>query len=317
VARRRFTFTSRIQDANMTNARLDCLVVGGGPAGLTAATYLARFRRRFTVVDSGASRATLIPVSHNCPGFPDGISGPDLLTRLRDQATRYGSDLRRGSVTRLERNGHHFLAEVDGQEIAASTVLIATGIVDRQPKLPGLRALIQEGHVRLCPVCDGYEVIDKTVAVLGPTPQAVKKALFLRTFTERITILPLGPELAVGEPERRRLLQAEIPCELEPVVAIEADGDEITAVMASGRRESVEVLYPALGSEVRSDLALSLSADCNELGCIITDPHQQTSVPGLYAAGDVVNELNQISVAFGHAAIAATAIHNELALRET
>ncbi|MFC7399874.1 NAD(P)/FAD-dependent oxidoreductase [Chelatococcus sp. GCM10030263] len=299
----------------MTNARLDCLVVGGGPAGLTAATYLARFRRRFALIDSGASRAALIPVSHNCPGFPDGIPGPDLLARLAAQAGRYGAAVQRGTVTRLTRTEDGFLADVDGQEIAAATVLIATGIVDKEPDLPGLGRLIREGHVRLCPVCDGYEVIDKTVAVLGPTAQAVKKALFLRTFTANLTILPLGPEFTLAEPERGRLQEAGISCPQEPVVELHVEGDDIAAVMASGRRERVEVLYPALGADVRSDLAIALGAHCNDLGCIITDPHQETSVAGLYAAGDVVNELNQISVAFGHAAIAATAIHNELTRR--
>jgi thioredoxin reductase (NADPH) len=297
----------------MTDARLDCLVVGGGPAGLTAATYLARFRRRFAVIDSGASRAALIPVSHNCPGFPDGISGPDLLARLAAQAGCYSAEVQRGTVTRLTRTEDGFLADVDGREIAAATVLIATGIVDNEPDLPGLGRLIREGHVRLCPVCDGYEVIDKAVAVLGPTGQAVKKALFLRTFTANLTILPLGPDCTLAEPERRQLHEAGISCALEPVIELHVEGDDIAAVTASGRRERVEVLYPALGSDVRSDLAVALGAHCNDLGCIITDPHQETSVPGLYAAGDVVNELNQISVAFGHAAIAATAIHNKLA----
>jgi thioredoxin reductase (NADPH) len=300
----------------MTDARLDCLVVGGGPAGLTAATYLARYRRRIAVIDSGASRAALIPVSHNCPGFPDGIAGPDLLARLRVQTQRYGVEVERGTVMQLQRAKNGFRAAVDGREIAAATVLIATGIVDKEPDLPGLGTLIREGHVRLCPVCDGYEVIDKAVAVLGPTEQAVKKALFLRTFTQRLTILPLGPDFAVSQADRRRLQEARIRCDLEPVIELHVEGDEIAAVLASGRRERVEVLYPALGCNVRSDLAAALGARCNAIGCIVTDPHQETSVPGLFAAGDVVNELNQLSVAFGHAAIAATTIHNRLSREE-
>ncbi|WP_239025111.1 NAD(P)/FAD-dependent oxidoreductase [Rhodoligotrophos defluvii] len=296
---------------------LDCLVIGAGPAGLTAAIYLARYRRRFLVLDSGASRASLIPISHNVPGFPDGIPGRDLLTRLHRQAQRYGSDLRHGTVADLSRQGDGtFLARTDDdREITARTVLIATGIVDNQPDLPSLRRLIEEGHVRLCPVCDGYEVMGKSVAVLGPMSQAVKKALFLRTFTEKLTVLALGPDCTGTEEERLNLHKAGIRCDFRPVTDLLVEGDEITAVLDDGRRHQIEVLYPALGAEVRTSLALALGATCNESGCLIADPHQQTSVPGLYAAGDIVNELNQIAVAFGHAAIAATAIHNALAGR--
>ena len=109
---------------------LDCLIVGGGPAGLTAAIYLARYRRAAVIVDEGASRAALIPASHNYPGFK-GIAGPDLLARLRDQALLYGAALEHGRVTTLQRRPRRgFLARWQGREVAARTVLLATGLVD-------------------------------------------------------------------------------------------------------------------------------------------------------------------------------------------
>ena len=108
---------------------MDCLVIGGGPAGLTAAIYLARFRRRFLVVDAGASRASWIPVSHNHAGYPDGIAGTDLLARMRAQAERYGAEIIRGRVERLERpaGGGFTAVMADGSRHEAERVLLATG----------------------------------------------------------------------------------------------------------------------------------------------------------------------------------------------
>src|SRR3954468_14848735 len=109
---------------------LDCLIVGGGPAGLTAAIYLARYRRKTRLVDSGESRAALIPESHNYPGFR-GIAGPDLLRRLRDQAGLYGAVLERGRVSALNRGDDGiFIAKAGSSEIQARFVLLATGLVD-------------------------------------------------------------------------------------------------------------------------------------------------------------------------------------------
>src|SRR5687767_8383844 len=149
------------------DAPWDCLIVGGGPAGLTAATYLARFRRSTLVIDAGESRAALIPTSHNYPAFADGISGPDLLDRLRAQASQYGAVLRVASVERLERLGREFIATVDqGGEVRAQTVIVATGIVDEKPNLPGMPQFIYRGRVRFCPICDGYEAMDRRIAVI-------------------------------------------------------------------------------------------------------------------------------------------------------
>lgn len=295
-----------------SGALLDCLVVGGGPAGLTAATYLARFRRDFLVADGGDSRASWIPISHNCPGFPDGVRGPELLALMRRQAERYGAPIRSGTVTELRHDGEVFEARFDDRLVRARTVLLATGIVDHEPDLPNIRQVVRDGHVRICPICDGYEVAGKRVAVLGPIGPGVKKALFLRGFSDDVTFLPLGPDLVLSEADRAALEAAGIGYQPDGIEHLEVDGEEIVAVARSGRRHEVEVLYPAMGATVRADLARQAGAHCNEQGCIVADPHQMTTVDGLYAAGDVVDELNQIAVATGHAAIATTAIHNRL-----
>ena len=124
------------------DAPWDCLIVGGGPAGLAAATYLSEFRRSTLVIDAGESRAALIPTSHNYPAFADGISGPALLDRLRAQASQYGTVLRAASVERLERQGREFIATVDhGGEVQAQTVIVATGYRRRKAKSAGHAAV--------------------------------------------------------------------------------------------------------------------------------------------------------------------------------
>lgn len=293
---------------------LDCLIVGGGPAGLTAAIYLARFRRNVVLVDSGSSRATLIPTSHNYPGFPEGISGPELLANLREQAAEYGAVLRQGRVDALTRHDNGFQVEIDGAKAALSarTVLLATGIVDEKPALPSLSEFIYRGGVRFCPICDGFEATDRRIGVLGPLRNAVKKALFLRTFSRDIVLLPLDPDIRLDKAQRASLREAGIAEPTEAVADLEADGERVRAVMASGAEVEVEILYPAMGADVRSELATSIGARCNDQGCLFADPHQMTSVPCLYAVGDITQELHQISVATGQAAVAATHIHNTL-----
>jgi thioredoxin reductase (NADPH) len=197
---------------------LDCLIIGGGPAGLTAAIYLARYRRKTLLVDAGESRAALIPESHNYPGFR-GIGGPALLAKLREQAERYGASLVRGSVAALAREGEAFAASAGAETLRARSVLIATGIVDRKPQTQGLREGIAVGAIRFCPICDGYEAMDKRIGVLGPLAHAGAKALFLRTYSRALTVFPTEPD-----GERDALLAAGITIAGAPT-AVEPSGD--------------------------------------------------------------------------------------------
>jgi thioredoxin reductase (NADPH) len=290
---------------------LDCLIVGAGPGGLVAATYLARYRRRIAVVDAGASRARWIPTSHNCPGFPLGVSGTTLLARLRRQAEEHGVVVTHGRVESLSREAvagtdagaggatDVFVArDVAGNEWRAAMVILATGIVDRLPQVEGgddaLAAAIEAGTLRLCAVCDGYEARDSRIAVLAPADDAQRHADFLRTFSRTVD--------AIDSAAPYRLECDAGSCRIETGAG---DGP------GAGVRE-YDTLYPVLGSDVQSQLARDLGAAGDEEGALHTDAHQETSIAGLYAIGDVVSALNQIAVAVGHAAIAATAVHNRL-----
>ncbi len=136
------------------------------------------------ILDAGHSRASYSPKTRNYPGFPDGISGDELLARLRAQASRYGAQviLQRVDSLRMEEGG--FVAHAGGREVRARAVLLATGIVDIAPEMPGLLEAIAAGCIRLCPICDGHEVIDRKVAIYGPVATALDHALFMRTFTQ-------------------------------------------------------------------------------------------------------------------------------------
>lgn len=301
----------------MDTDKLDCLVVGGGPAGMTAAIYLARYRRNALVVDANESRAAWIPRSHNHAGFPDGVNGVELLARMSAQAREYGAVVERGTIERLENDGDCFLAEVNGRRLAARTVLLATGVVNRRPAMDPVeheRAMAR-GHLRYCPICDAFEVIDKRVGVLGADGHGVAEALFLRSYTADLTLMP-AKFAEVGPEDSARLAQHGIKLIEAPVHQLSTGEQCIEVTLADGTKLSFDSLYPALGSDPRSDLARQLGCTLSADGCIVVDAHQATDVPGVFVAGDVVEALDQISVAMGHAAIAATAIHNRLRVAE-
>ena len=298
----------------MPSEALDCLIIGAGPAGLTAALYLARYRRNIAVVDAGQSRAELIPVSHNFPGFPDGISGAGLLQRLREQAGRYGVKVTHGRVTELLQHDG-FSAAIGAEKIRARKVLLAAGVLDRKPEFASsfdIRGATLAGLVRWCPVCDGYEVLDRNVALIASVDCGPAHALFLRSYSRQVTWLVCPGTGTVSDSERQRLRTAGICIQETPIAGIRVVGNSIAIDFQDASQSTFDTLYPMLGITAQSSFATKLGAKCDENRELIVDAHQQTTVPGLYAAGDMVKALNQMAVGMAHAATAATAIHNAL-----
>jgi thioredoxin reductase (NADPH) len=299
----------------MPDPAVDCLIVGGGPAGLTAAIYAARFGLSVTVIDAGHSRASLIARTHNHAGFPDGIAGPELLDRMRRQAARYGARLRLGQVTALGKSGDGFVAALDGDSVAGRRVLLATGVTNHRPA--GLdealhTAALASGAWRYCPVCDGHEVTDQPVAVIGTGGHGHREALFLRAHTPHLTLIAPEASHDLTATQRGELAEAGVRLLDGPAGDFELIPEGL-ALTCAGGRQVFRSVYPALGSSVHSGLAAGLGADLTADGCIKVDAHQRTSVPGLYAAGDVVIGLDQISHAMGEAGVAATTLRNDLA----
>jgi thioredoxin reductase (NADPH) len=299
----------------------DCAIVGGGPAGLTAAIYLTRFLRRTVLFDRGGSRAALIPASHNHAGFPDGINGRELLSRMAEQARRYGADLREAAVTSVAQDGDGWLLGGDGITIRARAVLIATGVDNRCPDLPSgvHRTALDTGKLRYCPICDGYEAggpkNDRRIGVVGAQSRGVAEALFLRTYSPHITLFT-REACELHEKDRAELSRAGIAWDPRPVQDYDFSGEAVRLRFADDEAAEIDTLYPALGSEPNIELIDQLGLRTDKEDCIVCDDHQRLGLKGLYAAGDVVAALDQISVAMGHAAIAATAMHNDLRERD-
>ena len=288
---------------------VDVLIVGAGPAGLTAATYLARFRRSVLVADGGKPRACWIPVSHNMPGFPEGITGEDILKRMTAQATEYGAVVEPGRIEALRVDGDGFLADLNGRSLRTRAVVLATGLLDRKPRIPGVDDAIERSLVRICPICDGYEAMGKAVAVIGDDDMGLREAAFLRTYSDRVTLIHIGEGPAPSPDEAARL---GVEVLVGPVEAVRLQDDRATCLTWGGVERAFDHVYSALGTTPAVDLAVRLGARRADDGRLAVDDHQATSVPGLWAVGDVVRGLNQIAVATAEAAVAATAVHNEL-----
>lgn len=290
----------------------DALVVGGGPAGMTAALYLARFRRTVAVVDAGCSRLARIPLSHNYPGFPHGVAGAALHARLQQQLQPYPVDWCTDTVAAVSREGDGFsLQGAGGGRWRSRLLLLATGVSDIAPDAPHMAQALRQGLLRYCPVCDGHEVIDRAVGVYGHSGAVVAEAVFLRHFSPRVTVFLEGGPQSLDADARRRLQQEGIGLVVAPHMEISLSGGRICVAHAQ-EASLCDSLYCALGLRVHNACALQLGARCDDDGYVLVDAHGASTVPGLYAAGDVAQGLNQIAVATGHAAIAATAMHRAL-----
>ncbi|MDQ0250590.1 thioredoxin reductase (NADPH) [Sphingomonas kyeonggiensis] len=293
----------------------DCIIIGGGPAGLTAAIYLARFHLGIRLFDCGSSRAAQIPCTRNHAGFPEGISGKELLARMLAQAEKYGAVRELAEVESLRLLDDGFGVRVGAREHAARTVLLATGVVNNRPDMPRdlHDAALARGLLRYCPICDGYEVTDKRIGVIGTASHGVAEALFLRGYSANVTLV--APEAHdLSEEETAKLDAAGIARIDGPCGGYAIEGERFAFDTAGGRL-AFDSVYPALGSKIRSGLAIQVGARADENGCLEVDDHQRTSVPGLFAAGDVARGLDQISHAMGEAGVAATTIRNLLAER--
>lgn len=302
----------------MTPTKAECVIVGAGPAGLTAALYMARYRRRTLVLHDGTARALRIPLTHNAPGYPDGITGADLIKRMTRHAVEHGAELFEAHVTKVRHQDDMFLiTSDDGREWTARTLILATGLHLNQIPLNHAthEAAIRAGVLRYCPICDAYEHIDKKVGVIGCDTQGGNEAMFLRRYSSDVTLIPRRyGELT--KQERAALDRAGIRVLAAPTRAYHMDGDGLTVLLEDDTRWTFDVVYPALGVRPRTELAEALGLPIDDVGCLDAQTPFATEIAGLYSAGDIVKGLDQINVAIAHGAIAATRAHNWLRERD-
>ncbi|QJR81480.1 NAD(P)/FAD-dependent oxidoreductase [Alteromonas pelagimontana] len=288
-----------------------CIIIGAGPAGMTAALYLNRFYREITVLDAGCSRARWIPKTHNCPGFPDGLSGDELLERMRLQAENYGTRVIPETASQIQRvEGGFSVSDTRGGQYLGRTVLLATGAEDILPPDPWVAKAVGCGALRLCAICDGFEASDDNIAVYGPLRSVFDHARFMRTYSASVTLVQSDTEQVDAQlcqsAEKWGITLMKKPRNLL------FDGSRCGFIDESGTRRDFDTIYVMLGSRSQAALAIELGAHVDKEKKLVVNTDQMTSIDGLFAIGDVVSALSQLSVAAGHAAVAATAIHNML-----
>jgi thioredoxin reductase (NADPH) len=294
---------------------VEIAIVGAGPAGLSAAVYAARFCRSTLVLHDGKARARRIARTYNMPGFDDGITGPELIERMTRHARQYHAKFVETTVTTANhQDGNFVLGDASGGIWRAKSLILATGINLNQIALDEgtHEAAIANDVLRYCPICDGYEHRGKRIAVVGCDVSGAGEALFLRQFSDDITLLP-KVEAELTPEERADLAAAGVRTIAAPVTRY-APQQDCMDVYVEGSTEPLrfDVLYPALGVTPRNELAASLSLKLDECGNTDAASPFGTDIPGLFCAGDLVEGLDQISVAIGHGAIAATKAHNWL-----
>lgn len=318
----------------------ECAIIGGGIAGLQAAIQLGRYRHSVVVVDAGDGRSTLCRGYHNLLGWPDGVSGETLRRAGREQACRYGVTFIDGVATAVRRepgagaaaggpeaagdpgdgsgeDGLFAVTLADGAEVRALRLLIATGVKDRIPDWPELRPCLGIS-VFICPDCDGWETIGRRTIVLGAGDAGAKLAMELTSWTRGIVYVnhertPPDPAVAV------MLREAGIPMIEAPVERLLADDGHLRGVrLADGATLEAERAFLGFGgNEVRSSLAAMLGARLSSSRHIETDPRTKlTSVPHVWAAGDVTVHSEQTAIAMGDGLQAAIWMHKSLTLRE-
>jgi thioredoxin reductase (NADPH) len=294
------------------SAEYEVVVVGGGPAGLTAALYTTRLGHDTAVVDRGGGRAAMMLDTHNVIGVPEEVSGNQFLATAREQLEEYGADLVRDFVSGIERDadGRFRLTAGNGTYLAEQVVL-ATGFSDERPDPP----LPRTGRgLHYCLHCDAYMFVDEPVYVMGHGDSAAYVAMIMLNFTDDVDLLLRGADTEWSE-ETGRLLRA------HPVDLIEA---EVTGVNNGddGWLESLEFEdgtvreytggFAMYGSNYNTELAAEIGCDLTDGGTVDVDDHGRTSVEGVYAVGDVTPGHNQIPVAMGQGAKAGIAIHMDL-----
>lgn len=293
----------------MPSRAVDAVIIGGGPAGLCAAVYLARFRRSTLVLDSGESRARLIPRTHNAPGFPDGIGGEELLERLRRQATRHGAEIERLSVERACTSEEGFALQTAEGAVEARAVLLATGVANVEPEIDDHDEAVAAGLLRYCPICDANEIAGRRICVLGNSARSAAERDFLRTYSDAVELIAVNSGAA-------DVLDKAGAAPAGVAARIAGEKGAVRVDYADGRSARFDTAYSCLGVRPRTELAQQLDLQLAQELTIEVDKHQRSSLEGVFAAGDVVHALDQIAVAFGHAAIAATAMHNLLRERD-
>ena len=301
----------------MIDAPYDCIFIGAGPAGLSASLFLARYLRRTLTFHHNSPRNEY---AHGIHGFlgHHGIRPEELLARGRDEVTTHGGLIIEACVNTLERiSSERFRVVAESRAFEARRLLLATGLRDLTPDCPGFREFYGSS-VHHCPDCDGYEVKDKRVAVLARGDNSAAFTANLLTWTRHLTLLTDQSE--ISNQDRAKLAKLDVPVRTEEVVALEGDTStqQLQRVLfAEGEPLECDALFFNLGTELATNFHETLGCRLDpECGLLWVDDTQQTSVEGVYAAGDITPRSQLAVVAAAEGAMAAIHIHRSLIPKE-
>jgi thioredoxin reductase (NADPH) len=300
----------------------DTIMIGAGPSALAAAIYTTREDIKTTLYEKGVvgGLAAITDQIDNYPGFPDGIDGMKLADQLQSQAERFGADIKYGDVTGLKQSGDFITVTVDGNDVDARTVLIATGSDYNKIGVPGEQEYYGRG-VHYCATCDGAFYRDKKLAVVGGGNSGVQETIFLTRFASHIDLL-VRSNIKASEILQRELQkyvdQGKVTIHLDTVVdEIVADDGKVNkvAITKSGAGDSIEVdgVFVFVGLKPNTDFLRDTDVELDQYGLVKTDDHLRTNVAGVYASGDVRSGATmQIASAVGEGAAAALSIREYL-----
>ena len=294
----------------------DAAVVGGGPAGLSAATWLARYRRRVVVLDSEEYRNRWVDNAHGYLGS-DPIPPAELRQRSTEQLTRYRCAERRAPVRVLRASGSlgRFDLDLDdGSRLAARRLVLATGVQDAFPVIERFFDFYG-ADVFHCASCDGYEAENRDVVVFGWGAHVADFALGLLEWAASVTVVTDGHAFEAGDTERVRLGRYGIDVIEDDAIALDGQRGALEAVvLRSGRRLRCELGFFSVAHHPVNDLAQQLGCELEAIGCIVVDAHGETSVPGVYAAGDITPGVQLVATAVADGATAGIACARTLTI---
>jgi thioredoxin reductase (NADPH) len=280
----------------------DCLVIGGGPAGLSAAIYLARYERSCIVIDSARGRWMSHELNENYLGFPNGIHARRLRELGRKQAARFGAQFSVGKVTDVRSQGDIFVATAGKRKFEGRTVILATGVRDILPDI-GNTEDYWGRSLFWCITCDGHKIKGAPTVIVGKSDDAAISALQFLCFTDKITFVTncTPEECELTEKGRSRLAGRNIPVHESPIDHVEGEeGMMRTVVLKDGTRIEASFMFNEQGCTPRIELAQELGVKLAANGFIDADEEQRTNVPFVYAAGDVTREYAHQVVSAAH-----------------
>ncbi|HEX7117290.1 MAG TPA: NAD(P)/FAD-dependent oxidoreductase [Longimicrobiales bacterium] len=302
-----------MRDAPSTQDEIfDAVIVGGGPAGLSAALWLARYRRRVRLYDAGEPRNRMTTAVHGYPGLDDPAP-EELRRRIRAQAVEAGAEFCPDRVVALRGSKGDFRVESEhGAPVRARRILLAYGCRDCVPDIPGL-APAYGITVHHCPDCDGPAVTGEPVGVIGWTRTAAELALFLQTWTERVVLLLHGHETELDDAGRDTLRRRGVAVRAAAVARVDQRDGRVRGVeLANGERLELTRLFFRVATPPASDLGRRLGCRSAEGGRIAVDDGQETTAPGVYAAGDITGHPHLAISAAADGVRAALALHRSL-----